>query len=1135
MKINVSLKKGGKLVLFMRLSTYILAILCSTAATVVAGSADGQEILKKRITINIKRIFISDALEEIAKVSGVKFTYNGSVIKSRTKVNASANLTALGTVLDDVLKSTPFKYSAIDDEILISYDGDKKQLNKAVQRILTGKVIDEKGLGIPGVSVKVEGTNRGAITDPNGKYEIQINDATDVLVYSYIGYKSKKLTVGDQNNITVQLEPNPENELKEVAVVAFGTQRKVSVVGALSTVSVSELKQPVSNITNSLAGRLAGVVAVQRSGEPGNTQADIWIRGMASFSPRGPLILVDGVTRGDGISGASLINNIDPEDIESFTVLKDASATAVYGVRGANGVILIQTKKGRAVKPTINVNYYEGAGSFTKIPEMADGITYMNLVNEATTTRGMPAKYSQDYIQKTANNVDPLLYPNVDWFDEVFNKYGAIRHANVNITGGAQLAKYYVSVGYQEESGLLKTDELAKYNSAIKYSRYNFTSNLNLDITKSTKIDLGIQGFISNGNYPFSTSGDIFQQAMVVPPVEFPVRYPGDFIPGRSANGDQRNPYADLTRRGYRNEFDNQIFSNIRFTQDLGSLISGLSLTSMFSVDVTSSRNITRKKREPTFFPSAEQPYNADGSLNLVQTFPGDGNYLKFEGSSFQGRKYYTETSLNYDHSINKHRIGGLVLFNQEDRTNAAAGDFTASIPYRLRGVAGRATYSYDDRYFAEVNVGYNGSENFAPKKRYGFFPAFGIGWLLSGEKFFEPLKNAITFFKIRYTNGYAGDDVLDGRRFAYIDVLTDGAAGYNYGTTRQTGISGINISDYAVNVTWAKSHKQDLGFEIKTLKDKLSLTVDLFKEHRTGIFLRRGAIPAFVGLVNSPFGNLGIVNNKGIEGTLENNINIGRVALSIRGTFTYNKDEVIENDQSPSTYPWMDRRGSNINAQYGYIAEGLFTSDQEIANSAVPGVKENVKPGDIKYRDLNGDGQINAYDVTRIGRGDVPAIIYGFGFNVAYKNFNLGVFFQGTAQAQRYISGNAIQPFSTNGGISNAFAIATDRWTEDSPDQNAFYPRLAYGDAANSNNTQTSSWWIKDVSFLRLKTADLGYTLPKTTFQKLGVKNVRIYMMGNNLFTLSKFKLWDAEINTGNGTTYPNVRTISAGMTAQF
>lgn len=1143
MNFNVPPKRGGNLVLFMKISTLIITVLWGTVLTVTAGTVDGQ-VLKTPVSIELNEVKLDDAILKISKASGVKFTYNGTVINSKIRVSAHAQSTILSTVLDELLKRTPFVYKAIDDEVVIT-SGNKSNTVSRIQRILTGKVTDEKGSPLPGASVKVKGTDRGAITDVKGNYQIQINNNSEVLAVTFIGYKTKEVTAGAAKTLDIQLEPNPENELKEVAVVAFGTQRKISIVGAQSSVKVSELKQPVANITNVLAGRLAGVVAVQRSGEPGATASDIWIRGISSFNTSGPLVLIDGVTRGDNVSGTSLLNNIDPEDIESFTVLKDASATAVYGVRGANGVILIQTKKGVAGKPAINFNYYEGISTFTRLPEMADGQTYMNLVNEALTTRGQTPKYSNDYIQKTINKTDPLLYPDVDWFDAVFNKYSRNRHGNLNITGGVPSAKYFVSTGYYEETGLLKTDDLAQYNSALKYTRYNFTSNLNLEITRTTKLDLGVQGFVSNRNAPAISSGDIFAQAMTIPPVEFPISYPGNFIPGRSANGDQRNPYADLTRRGYANSFNNQIFSNVRITQDLSFVTKGLTFSTMFSVDVTSGRNITRTKREPTYFPNADKPYNDDGTINLERTYDGDGNYLKFANNSFLGRKYYTESSLNYDRTFGKHRVGGLLLFNQEDRTNAigssdqntnnANNQFINSIPYRLRGLAGRATYSYDDKYFAEFNMGYNGSENFVPTKQYGFFPAFGIGWIPSQEKFFEPLKKAINYLKVRYTNGYAGEDLNGARRFAYIDILNDGAPGYGFGNNGQTNFSGINIQDYAVDVTWSKSHKQDLGIEIRTLKDKLSLTVDFFKEHRTGIFLRRGAVPSYVGLLQSPYGNLGIVDNKGVEASLQNDITIGNVGLNVRGSITYNKDKVVENDQPAPTYPWMDARGTNVLAQFGYIAEGLFKNQEEINTSAVPGAKESIMPGDIKYKDLNNDGVINAYDVTRISRGDIPAIVYGFGLNVSYKNFNLGGFFQGTAQAQRYISGKAIQPFSTDGGISNAYAIATDRWTPENPDQNAMYPRLAYGDAANSNNTQTSSWWVKDASFIRLKTAELGYTFPKATFRRLGVKSARVYMMGYNLITISDFKLWDPEINTGNGTTYPNVKTLSLGINAQF
>jgi TonB-linked SusC/RagA family outer membrane protein len=363
---------------------------------------------------------------------------------------------------------------------------------------------------------------------------------------------------------------------------------------------------------------------------------------------------------------------------------------------------------------------------------------------------------------------------------------------------------------------------------------------------------------------------------------------------------------------------------------------------------------------------------------------------------------------------------------------------------------------------------------------------------------------------------------------------LADNAPGYTYGSNRQT-ISGINITNYGVDVTWAKSHKQDIGLDIRTLHDKLSLTVDVFNEHRTGILIQRQAVPSFVGLTSAPYGNLGIVNNKGIDMSLQDNLNIGKVAINIRGNLTYAKNKVIENDQPVPPYPWMNQRGNPVLAQYGYVAEGLFTSQADIDKSAVPGDKSIVKPGDIKYKDLNNDGVINAYDQTKIGNGDVPSLVYGFGFNVQYKNYNIGAFFQGTGRADRYISGDAIEPFSTNGGISNAYANITDRWTPTNPNPNAFYPRLAFGDAANANNTPESSYWIKDVRFLRLKTLDAGYTFSKGVFNKFGVKAARVYVSGYNLLTFSSFKLWDPELNTGNGTAYPNVKTLSLGISAQF
>jgi TonB-linked SusC/RagA family outer membrane protein len=535
MKNNVSRNKGRKYMLFMKISTLILTILSSSTILMAARPADAQDLLKKHITVNLKNSLLVDALDNISTASGVKFTYNGAVTNSKTRISVKVVNQELGRVLNKALSNTSYTFIVLDDEILIRYEEKAPVAKpKPAQRIITGKVVDEKGEALPGVTIRVKNTTRGGITDASGKYQIQVNDDTETLVFAFIGYQSQEVVVADAKVIDIKMVPNPQNELKEVAVVAYGTQRKVSLVGAQSTVEVGELKQPVANISTLLAGRISGIVGVQRSGEPGGNSADIWIRGISTFTNNatGPLVLVDGVTRS--------INNLDPQDIQSFTILKDASATAVYGVRGANGVILVQTKRGKAGKPKIDADYYEGFTSFTRIPEMADGITYMNAVNEANTTRGGVPKYSQQYIQNTQNQVDPLLYPNINWIDAVFKNTSRNRRANVNINGGAPNARYYISASYYNEGGLLKTDKLSTYNSNIDYSRYNFTSNVDLDVTKSTKVALGIQGYVSKGNYPSVSSGDIFQQAMIVSPVVFPLEYPGGLVPGVNPNGDQR-------------------------------------------------------------------------------------------------------------------------------------------------------------------------------------------------------------------------------------------------------------------------------------------------------------------------------------------------------------------------------------------------------------------------------------------------------------------------------------------------------------------------------------------------------------------------------------------------------------------
>lgn len=1125
MKQLLAIRKGG-LGKYSRMLIFLLTTI-SMVTPVFAGES---QVLQTSITVRFKGGNLDAAIAELQKASRVTFAYDRQLLSSYKVGSFSFEKEKLEKVLQQLLQHKALRFEEVNRIVVISKKNNEGNIiQTAVKEIaVAGTVTDENKLPMTGVTVGVSGTQTMTSTNAQGQYKILVPAQDAILVFSYVGYASEQVTVGARENIDVQLKPGLGKDLAEVAVVGFGNQRKVSLVGAQSTVNVAELRQPVANVTTMLAGRVAGVIGVQRTGEPGKSGADIWIRGIATFggNSASPLVLVDGVERS--------ISNLDPEDIESFTILKDASGTAVYGVRGANGVIIVKTKTGKIGKPQIFFDYSEGVNTFTKIPEMLDGISYMNLVNEAKATRGQTVLYPDDYIEKTAAGTEPLLYPNVDWIDAVFNKYGHTRKASLNASGGVDNAQYYVSLGYFNESSFLKTDDLEQYNSSLKYNRYNVTAKLNLRLTRSTKMEVGVQGYFSNKNAPSQDPATIFSSAMEIPPVVYPIMYPGGYVPGVAPNGGSRNPYADLATRGYKNEFKTQLYSNLRLTQDLGFFTKGLSASAMFAFDSYNEQFIDRGKRKDTYIVDLTNPYKPDGSLNLKRTWTTNQPYLGYSRSNGGNRQFYTEASLSYDRSFNRHRVSGLGLFYSMDKSNAFAGDFTASIPERTIGLAGRATYSYDDRYFAEFNFGYNGSELFAPENRFGFFPAIGFGWIVSNERFFAPLSNVVSFLKLRYSNGNTGLGLINGRRFAYTTLVADNAAGYDFGRNSTTNSGGITVTDYATNVKWSESNKQDLGIEIRFLNDKLSLIVDLFKEHRTGIFLQRQSSMIFMGLQKPLWGNLGIVDNKGIDATLEYNTRIGEVNLSLRGNITYNKDVMIENDMLPQQYPWMERKGHNVLARFGYVADGLFIDQKQIDESAVPGDRSKVKPGDIKYKDLNGDGVIDISDQQKIGRGDVPSMVYGFGFNLTWKNFSIGALFQGINDADRMLQGRAIHPFNTTDG-SNAFAIAADRWTPENPRQDAFYPRLAYGSDMNFNNTLASSWWVKDVSFMRLKTAQIAYNLPANLLRRVGVKNSSIYLQGINLLTFSKFDLWDPELNTDNGTSYPNVRTIALGVNLKF
>jgi len=1106
----------------------------------------------KTLSVSMSNSTLREVLKTIEKSSQFVFFYLDDAVNLERKVSIDSKNKNIEEILSELFEGTSCTYRISDRQIFISGKAPASTEQQQNKRKISGRVTDIKGEPLIGVNVTVDGDANGSITNMDGLYEIFVTKKSVVLKFTYIGFKTSEIRTNASTNIYDVTLEEQVNELEETVIVGYGTQRKISNIGAQSSMKMEDIKTPSASLTTTLAGRLAGVVAVQRTGEPGKDAADIWIRGISTPNTSSPLVLVDGVERS--------FNDIDPEDIESLTTLKDASATAVYGVRGANGVILIKTKPGKVGKPTVSADYYESFTRFTKMVDLADGITYMNAANEAMRNDGIATKYTEDQIRNTIAGKDPYLYPNVDWLKEIFNDWGHNRRVNVNVRGGSEKVAYYASVSYFNETGMTVTDKnIDTYDSKMKYSRYNFTTNLNIDVTPTTKVEIGAQGYLGEGNYPAISSADLYNAAMSISPVEYPKMFfvNGEaFVPGTSTNNNFNNPYSQATRRGYDNLTKNQIYSNLRVTQDLDMLTKGLKLTAMYAFDVYNEIHVHQDRAESTYnFLDTSVPYDMNGQPILQRIYEGS-NVLSYTQETSGNKKTYLEASLNYDRTFNDdHRVSALFLFNQQSKLLYPKGTLEDAIPYRMMGIAGRATYSWKDRYFAEFNIGYNGAENFSPKHRFGTFPAFGVGWVVSNEKFWQPLSKAVSFLKIRYTDGKVGNSEVSDRRFMYLDQMKEnGDYGYKFGPngTKWSGYETVNM---AVDLIWEESRKQDLGIDLKLFNDNLSIVFDLFKERRENILLKREhSIPSFLGYnTSAPYGNIGIIENKGFDGTIEYNKRINKDwVIALRGNVTFNKDKWIQGELPEQKYEWMNQYGHNINGVKGYVAEGLFTqteiddmarweslSDANKAITPKPFASQfgTVKAGDIKYKDLNNDGQIDAYDQTYISRGDVPTTVYGFGFTVGWKDLSVGMMFQGVAGAERVLNGSSVNPFNGGGGSGNLYSNIGDRWTEENPDQNAFYPRLSYGSetTSNINNFQKSTWWVRNMNFLRLKTLQISYNLPKPWVNKVHLKNAAVYVMGTNLFTLSRFKLWDPELNTDNGASYPNTTSYSVGINFTF
>ena len=1009
---------------------------------------------------------------------------------------------------------------------------------------------EETGEPMPGATVSVEGSTRGVMTDLDGSFELTGVKPTDRLKFECLGKETQVLQVGTMTNFVVKLK-NAANELDEVTVVAFGKQRKESVIGSISTVDVKTLKVPSSNLTTALAGNVAGVIAYQRTGEPGQDNADFFVRGITTFGANtSPLILIDNIE----LTSTDLAR-LQPDDIESFSIMKDATATALYGARGANGVIFVTTKRGQEGPAKIFARVETSISAPTDVVELADPVTYMKSYNEAISTRDPLGElmYTYDKIEQTGKpDANRLIYPANDWYDMLFKDFATSYRANVSARGGGKVATYYVSGAYTEDTGVLKVDKRNSFNNNIDDKNYTLRSNVDINVTPTTKLAVRLTGNFRDYQGPLNGGSDVYRQIMHSDPVLFPAYYPVDdehvgiqhIMFGNYEDGSYINPYANLVK-GYKNYQRSQMIAAVQLEQDLKFITKGLSFMTLFNLTRLSEFTVNRQFNPYWYRLDRYDSYTGEYHVNRINENGTD--YLTYsESGKTVKNTMYSETRLNYNRSFGKHDVTGLLVLTASESLTANAGSLQLSLPSRNAGLSGRFTYGYDKRYFVEYNFGYNGSERFHKSHRWGFFPSAGLAWMMSNEKWFKPLTKVVSNLKLRYSYGLVGNDNIgsSSNRFYYLSEMSmnNSGLGASFGETRNVSYNGIGVVRYANEaITWEKSYKSNYALELGLFK-KLDIIAEYFTEHRTDIFMQRADIPNTMGLQAAVYGNIGQARSKGIDIQADyKQAWASGLWASARANFTYStgKYDVYEEPTYPESY--RQHAGRSIRQTWGYIAERLFVDDEDAANSpSQAAFGSQYGGGDIKYTDVNGDGVITNADMVPIGYPTSPEIIYGFGVSLGHKGFDFSVFFQGLGRESFWIDATSAYstkynkygtaPFVNNGQLLKAYSDS--HWSEDNRDIYALYPR--YSAYENHNNTQVSTWWMRDGSFVRLKQMEFGYTLPQKLTNKIHIDNLRVYFQGNNLLCWSKFKLWDPEL-AGEGFNYPIQRTFNIGVNVTF
>lgn len=1083
-----------------------------------------------RVSLHLKNKTVQQVLSEIEKKTEYVFFYQDNVLDGNRKVTVNTDNRKVADVLDEILTPIGNTYFVSDRQIYVIKKNEPRPVGlvKKQQRQVKGKVTNESGETIAGASVIEKGTTKGTTTDDEGLFTMEGVKNSSVLQVSFVGYKTHEVLVGDLGFIEIKLES--ESSLDEVVVVGAGTQKKISVTGAITSVKGSALKLPSSSLTSGLAGRLAGVVSMTNNGQPGSV-SEFYIRGIGTFGGRTtPLILLDGVE----ISAGDL-DRIPAESIETFSILKDASATAIYGARGANGVMLVTTKNGMEnEKARINVTIENSLVRPVNMVKFADGATWMETYNEALLARNPNADpmYSQERIDNTRSGINPYVYPDVNWYDLVFKDNTMNQRANINLQGGGSKVTYYMSLQANHDKGLLDIPETNSFDNNINRWNYTFQNNISYKVTPITKIDLRMNAQIGKNKGPNYSTSDLFNYTYATNPITFPAYYPaleGDthIRYGNAYLSSSRlytNPLAYMSS-SFGEENYNTLNTSLSLEQKLDFLMEGLKLTSLVNFK-NWSRSYYSRGITPWYYRVSDGGWSADNpnKFFIEQIGPNGSEFISQSGIDRNAdNTFYLDARLDYNRNFGDHNMGAMLMYMQREFRSEV-------LPNRNQGISGRFTYDWREKYLAEVNFGYNGTERLAKDTRFELFPAVSLGWIVSGESFWKPLEDYIDFFKIRSSYGLVGSDetglYAGAAHFLYInEVEMNSGYGFTTGSAGELGLWGPRIVRLAVeDAHWERVKKFNLGIDMRFF-NQLNLTFEYFYDRRDRILMRRASFPAIMGYPDStPWSNIGKVDNKGVELSLNWNKQFSNdLVFAAVGNFTYSVNKYVYVDEPEYPYVWQMDTGKPLSRTTGYIAEGLFKDQAEIDSWAdMSDFGNAIMPGDIKYRDINGDGRITEEDKTTLSPyGTMPRIQFGFGFNVAYKKWDSGVFFNGSAQ--RKIMINNIVPFNAddfNGEENLMQWIADDHWSVSNPNPDAVYPRLGISKAQVTSNTAPSSHWMRNGNFLRFKTFEVGYRFPYC----------RVYVNGDNLAVWRSFELWDPELWHN---TYPLSRTFNIG--AQF